>query len=274
MSYAVTSGTLPAGLSIDPATGIISGTPSAASSSTVTVTATGSTFGTATTSVTFNVTAPAPSTVTYDGNGSTGGTVPVDAGTYASGASVTVLGNTGSLAKSGFTFAGWNTAANASGTSYAPGSSFLMGSSNVTLYAKWTAVTPPAPAPPAPAPSEPATEPAPPAPAPSPSASPALVIIQNQDNRSVPPGAGVAPGGALLLVGGVPSGVRVVPDRSVAPTGLDASGDGFTMRLRGLGAKDQPLGLAPDGALVLESSRSAEVSGTGFRPNAPVKVFL
>jgi uncharacterized repeat protein (TIGR02543 family) len=79
--------------------------------------------------------------VTYDGNGSTGGAVPVDASSpYASGATVTVLGNTGSLVKTGSTFAGWNTAANGSGTSYAGGATFTMGSGTVTLYAQWALI--------------------------------------------------------------------------------------------------------------------------------------
>ncbi|WP_459926027.1 InlB B-repeat-containing protein, partial [Desulfatiferula olefinivorans] len=46
--------------------------------------------------------------------------------------------NTGSLVKTGYTFAGWNTAANGSGTAYSGGDTFAMGSSNVTLYAQWT----------------------------------------------------------------------------------------------------------------------------------------
>jgi uncharacterized repeat protein (TIGR02543 family) len=77
-------------------------------------------------------------TVTYDGNGYTGGTVPIDSTAYHSGDTVTVLGNTGSLVKTGYTFAGWNTAADASGTSYDGGGNFTMGTSNVTLYAQWT----------------------------------------------------------------------------------------------------------------------------------------
>jgi uncharacterized repeat protein (TIGR02543 family) len=80
-------------------------------------------------------------TVTYSGNGSTGGTAPVDGSSYTNGQTVTVLGNTGSLVKTGYTFAGWNTAANGSGTSYAPAATFAMGSANVTLYAQWTAST-------------------------------------------------------------------------------------------------------------------------------------
>jgi uncharacterized repeat protein (TIGR02543 family) len=78
--------------------------------------------------------------VTYDGNTSSGGTVPTDAGTYAQGVTVTVLGNSGSLVKTGYTFAGWNTAANGTGTSQAAVSSFNMGSTNVTLYAQWTLI--------------------------------------------------------------------------------------------------------------------------------------
>ena len=75
--------------------------------------------------------------VIYSGNGSTGGNVPIDGNTYAQGSSVTVLGS-GSLSKTGSTFAGWNTAANGNGAAYAAAASFSMGSTAVTLYAKWT----------------------------------------------------------------------------------------------------------------------------------------
>ena len=78
-------------------------------------------------------------TVTYNGNGNTGGTVPVDGNGYVTGATVTVLGNTGNLTKSGYTFAGWNTAANGGGTSYAAGATFST-TAGVTLYATWTAL--------------------------------------------------------------------------------------------------------------------------------------
>jgi uncharacterized repeat protein (TIGR02543 family) len=76
-------------------------------------------------------------TVTYDGNGATSGAPPTDPNSYAQGATVTVLGNTANLARSGYTFSGWNTAANGSGTAYAAGSTFSTGSANVTLYAQW-----------------------------------------------------------------------------------------------------------------------------------------
>ncbi len=78
--------------------------------------------------------------MTYDGNTNTGGTAPVDSGSpYTSGASVTVLG-TGTLNKTGNDFAGWNTAANGSGTSYVHGGTFSI-TENTTLYAQWDVPT-------------------------------------------------------------------------------------------------------------------------------------
>lgn len=79
-------------------------------------------------------------TVTYNGNNNTSGTAPTDQNAYLQGATVTVIANTGNLVKTGFTFAGWNTAADGIGTSYAAAATFAIGNSNVTLYAKWTAV--------------------------------------------------------------------------------------------------------------------------------------
>jgi hypothetical protein len=79
------------------------------------------------------------SPLTYNGNGSTGGSVPIDSNSpYTNGATVTVLGNTGNLVETGRSFAGWNTAADGSGTSYQPGSIFKMGTAGVTLYALWS----------------------------------------------------------------------------------------------------------------------------------------
>ena len=79
-------------------------------------------------------------TVTYDDNGSTGGSVPTDSNSpYAKNATVTVLGNTGLLEKSGYTFDGWNTNETGTGTDRAVASTFNI-TGNTTLYAKWTAV--------------------------------------------------------------------------------------------------------------------------------------
>ncbi|HBX24438.1 MAG TPA: hypothetical protein DEF34_12535, partial [Desulfotomaculum sp.] len=49
-------------------------------------------------------------TVNYDGNSNTGGSPPTDSNAYYQGDTVTVLGNTGNLEKTGYTFTGWNTA--------------------------------------------------------------------------------------------------------------------------------------------------------------------
>lgn len=78
--------------------------------------------------------------VTYDSNSASSGTAPVDGNNpYAADAIVTVL-DQGDLLKTGHSFSAWNTAANGTGTSYAPGATFTI-SSNTTLYAQWTANT-------------------------------------------------------------------------------------------------------------------------------------
>ena len=80
-----------------------------------------------------------PYNVTYNGNTNTTGTAPVDASSpyYVYLNTVTVLGNTGLLVKTGHDLVGWNTAADGSGTSYAAGATFTI-SASTTLYAKWT----------------------------------------------------------------------------------------------------------------------------------------
>ena len=78
------------------------------------------------------------STITYNANGSTGGTAPaaqLDVGSAAT----TLAANSGTLAKTNFTFGGWNTAADGSGTSY-PASSAYTPTGNITLYAQWNSV--------------------------------------------------------------------------------------------------------------------------------------
>lgn len=81
----------------------------------------------------------------YNGNGYTAGLVP-DSEEMAKGDSATIAqpGNykeanqTGwlDLARSGYTFDGWNTAADGSGTSYQPGTTIQV-NNNITLYAQW-----------------------------------------------------------------------------------------------------------------------------------------
>jgi uncharacterized repeat protein (TIGR02543 family) len=83
---------------------------------------------------------PASYTITYNGNGSTGGTVPT-AGTLTTGTTFNADSNSGSLVKTGYTFAGWNTAANGSGTSIAI-NGVVTTTSNLTLYAQWSIISP------------------------------------------------------------------------------------------------------------------------------------
>jgi uncharacterized repeat protein (TIGR02543 family) len=79
------------------------------------------------------------STITYDGNNATSGTVPVDDGTYRPGVITSVYGNINNLERPGFTFGGWNTAANGSGTTYQSGDTIAL-TQSVTLYAIWNAL--------------------------------------------------------------------------------------------------------------------------------------
>lgn len=77
--------------------------------------------------------------VSFDGNGSS------DTMTAMSAITSTAL-TSNSMARSGYTFAGWNTAADGSGTAYANSANFPF-NVNATLYAQWTAVSSPAPSP-------------------------------------------------------------------------------------------------------------------------------
>ncbi|MBU6183110.1 MAG: InlB B-repeat-containing protein, partial [Verrucomicrobia bacterium] len=80
-------------------------------------------------------------TVTYNTNSATSGTAP-SSGSATFGSSFTASTNSGTLARTGYTFAGWNTAANGSGTDFAAGGSSTWNlAANTTLYAKWTADT-------------------------------------------------------------------------------------------------------------------------------------
>ncbi|MEE8724665.1 MAG: InlB B-repeat-containing protein, partial [Bifidobacterium crudilactis] len=74
--------------------------------------------------------------VTYDKNSSTSGSAPGQSAAVIKGAAVTLAANSGSLARTGYRFAGWNTAADGTGTSYAVSSSQTL-AGNTTLYARW-----------------------------------------------------------------------------------------------------------------------------------------
>ena len=89
------------------------------------------------------VTALTTRTLTYDANstqhqtGAVTGSVP-NSTSYTSNTVVTVDANSGSLARQGFTFGGWNTAANGSGTTYTAGSGTFTITGSTTLYAIWS----------------------------------------------------------------------------------------------------------------------------------------
>jgi uncharacterized repeat protein (TIGR02543 family) len=74
--------------------------------------------------------------VSYDGNGNTGGSAPSDPATYRQTKTV-VLPDPGGMVRTGYTFAGWNTAADGSGTAYAAGASFAMPARDASFYAQW-----------------------------------------------------------------------------------------------------------------------------------------
>ena len=78
-----------------------------------------------------NLTASTNRTVVFDANGGTGTMSP-----QVANAPTALTLN--AFARSGYTFSGWNTAANGSGTSYADGATYPF-AADATLYAQWTA---------------------------------------------------------------------------------------------------------------------------------------
>ena len=83
-------------------------------------------------------TCPATVTVSYNGNSNTSGTAPT-----SSSATTDVsfaVASVGTLARTGYTFSGWNTRADGTGTDYTAGVSIPWNTGiNTTLFAKWTA---------------------------------------------------------------------------------------------------------------------------------------
>lgn len=80
--------------------------------------------------------------VSYNANGSTSGAVPVtQSANYNS--NITLDNNSGVLARTGYTFNGWNTnAAGGVATHYNAGASFTIPANNVTMFAEWVSNAP------------------------------------------------------------------------------------------------------------------------------------
>ena len=89
------------------------------------------TGATVTASATVSIPALVPATITFNANGGSGS---VDAISTYVGVANTIPSN--SLTRTGYTFNGWNTASDGSGTAYATGST-ITPTGNVTLYAQW-----------------------------------------------------------------------------------------------------------------------------------------
>jgi alpha-tubulin suppressor-like RCC1 family protein/outer membrane protein OmpA-like peptidoglycan-associated protein len=119
-----------------------------------------------------------------------------------------------------------------------------------------------------------------PTPTPTPTPTPSSVATTVPVVEPIPPGSnpniptsGVPLGASVYLVNGEPQTVVVRPDAPKDATAIDVVGDGFTMKLAGLGANGQPLGVTSDGALILQADRTAAVEGTGFLPNSDVNLY-
>ena len=71
--------------------------------------------------------------LTYDANGGAG---TIDSAIGAAGESVTVAEN--GFTRDNYTFTGWNTQADGTGTAYKPGDSFTLTNKDTVLYAQWS----------------------------------------------------------------------------------------------------------------------------------------
>jgi uncharacterized repeat protein (TIGR02543 family) len=88
-----------------------------------------------------NAADPPTSLMVYVGPRGAEGESPLDLTRYENGDPITVSTNTGLLQYPGYSFRGWNTEVDGSGTDYAEGSTFTMGTSDIVLYAKWTDIS-------------------------------------------------------------------------------------------------------------------------------------
>ena len=77
--------------------------------------------------------------VIYHNTNATSGVVPTDTNGYLPNQNV-IVANNGTLARVGYTFAGWTKFSDGTGTVYTSGSTIPLVNEDIKLYAKWTAV--------------------------------------------------------------------------------------------------------------------------------------
>lgn len=209
-------------------------------------------------------------TLTYDANGGLG--TPPTAASVATGGSLTVLGNTTSMSKSGSSFGGWNTLADGSGTAYAAGASITMGADQ-TLYAVWTPVPPAPPTPSGPSgptgdtpSSNPSASPTPSTPTSSSPTNPPLAPVVSSVTESLPPGKGA------VTQNGVVIDVTVAPNSS--RNGVVFDGDDWRLNLAGTLPGGNAAPLNARGQLEIVQGRGLRTAGTGFAANTTAEVYL
>jgi uncharacterized repeat protein (TIGR02543 family) len=181
--------------------------------------------------------------VTFDANGGTG--------TMSSQvAAVTTALSTNTFTRDGFTFAGWTTAADGTGGSYAPGAGYSF-VSDASLYAQWTAI----PAPPSPRFSEPAPNPSPlktTAPEPTP-----------PTQRASTPGGTVADSAEKLIISAGTSGETIT-----------ARGSDWQLEIASVQGNGKANPATGDSNLVFQPSSKVELSANGLMPSAKVAFWV
>ena len=128
-TYAVTSGSLPAGLTLA-TDGTFSGTPTGSGTSNFSVTVTDAVGRTDTQPLSIAISTP---TITYSSNGASGSMSPTSG---SAGSNVTLAAN-GFTPPAGQNFLGWSTDPNASTPTYTAGQQITMPATGLNLHAVW-----------------------------------------------------------------------------------------------------------------------------------------
>jgi uncharacterized repeat protein (TIGR02543 family) len=79
-----------------------------------------------------------PYHVIYNLTEASAGTVPTDSANYTIGTSANIRGNSGSLQRTGYVFAGWTDNANRTGRIYVSGDTYTVQTNDLYFYAAWT----------------------------------------------------------------------------------------------------------------------------------------